>query len=80
MHKHEFVLYPTNSHHEFKQKGSNNSYTIQYIDSYKIHHDLECNYMIPCKSRFPCIGFPRHLVGVMSLLQYKNIYKNTITQ
>jgi hypothetical protein len=27
--------------------------------------------MIPCKSRFPCIGFPRHLVGMTSLLQYK---------
>jgi hypothetical protein len=27
--------------------------------------------MIPCKSRSPCIGFPRHLVGVTSLLQYK---------
>ena len=27
--------------------------------------------MIPCKSRFPCIRFPRHLVGMMSLLQYK---------
>ncbi|KAL9400797.1 hypothetical protein Peur_004646 [Populus x canadensis] len=27
--------------------------------------------MIPCKSKFSCIGFPRHLVGVMSLLQYK---------
>jgi hypothetical protein len=27
--------------------------------------------MIPCKSRFSCIGFPRHLVGMTSLLQYK---------
>jgi len=27
--------------------------------------------MIPCKSRFPYIGFPRHLVGMTSLLQYK---------
>jgi len=27
--------------------------------------------MIPCKSRFPSIGFPRHLVGMTSLLQYK---------
>jgi len=27
--------------------------------------------MIPCKSRFPCIGFPRHLVGMTSVLQYK---------
>jgi hypothetical protein len=27
--------------------------------------------MIPCKSRFPCIGFHRHLVRMMSLLQYK---------
>jgi hypothetical protein len=27
--------------------------------------------MIPCKSRFPCIGFSRHLVGMTSLLQYK---------
>jgi len=27
--------------------------------------------MIPCKSRFPCIGSPRHLVGMTSLLQYK---------
>ena len=27
--------------------------------------------MIPCKSRFPCIEFPRHLVGVTSLQQYK---------
>ena len=27
--------------------------------------------MIPCKSRFPCIGFSRHLVGMTSQLQYK---------
>ena len=27
--------------------------------------------MIPCKSRFPCIEFPRHLVGMTSLLQCK---------
>jgi len=27
--------------------------------------------MIPCKSRFPSIGFPRHLVDMTSLLQYK---------
>ena len=27
--------------------------------------------MIPCKGRFPCIGFPRHLVGMTSLQQYK---------
>jgi len=27
--------------------------------------------MIPWESRFPCIGFPRHLVGMTSLLQYK---------
>jgi hypothetical protein len=27
--------------------------------------------MIPCKSRFPCIGFSRHLVDMTSLLQYK---------
>ena len=31
--------------------------------------------MIPCKSRFPCIGFPRHLVGMTSLLQYKTFTK-----
>jgi hypothetical protein len=27
--------------------------------------------MIPCKSRFSCIGFPRHFVSMTSLLQYK---------
>jgi hypothetical protein len=27
--------------------------------------------MIPCKSRFLCIWFPRLLVGITSLLQYK---------
>jgi hypothetical protein len=31
MHKHEFVFYPTSSHHEFKQKGSNNSYTLSTL-------------------------------------------------
>jgi hypothetical protein len=27
--------------------------------------------MIPCKSKFSCIGFPKHLIGMTSLLQYK---------
>jgi hypothetical protein len=27
--------------------------------------------MIPCKIRFPCIGFSKNLVGMMSLLQHK---------
>jgi hypothetical protein len=31
MHRHEFVLYPTNSHHEFNLKGSNNSYTFNTL-------------------------------------------------
>jgi hypothetical protein len=31
--------------------------------------------MIPCKSRFSCIGFPRHLIGVTSLLQYKTFIR-----
>jgi hypothetical protein len=67
--------YPTNSHHKFKQKGSNNSYTFSTLIHTQIHHDLECNYMIPCKNRFLCIGFPKHLVGVTSLLQYKTFIR-----
>jgi hypothetical protein len=56
--------YPTNSHYKFKQKDL---IKVKHL----VHCDLECIYMIPCKSRFPCIGFPRRLVGVTSLQQYK---------
>ena len=63
--------YPTNSHYKLKQKGSNKSYTFSTLIHTKYNCDLECIYMIPCKSRSPCIGFPRHLVGVTSLQQYK---------
>ena len=38
---------------------------------HKIHRDLKCNNMVPSKSRFLGIGFSRHLVGVIFLLQYK---------
>ena len=31
MHRHEFVFYPTSSHHEFKQEGSNNSYAFSAL-------------------------------------------------
>ena len=61
--------YPTNSYYKFKQKDLIK--VKHLVHSYKIHCDLECICMIPCKSTFPCIRFPRHLVGVTSLLQYK---------
>ena len=31
MYRYEFVFYPTNSHHEFNLKGSNNSYTFSTL-------------------------------------------------
>jgi len=48
MHRHEFVFYPTNSHHECNLKGSNNSYTFSTLIHIKYYRNTN---FLPIKFR-----------------------------